>query len=360
MTLAEPAGRPLLVTADELLLDELLRLAAAAGVTPEVAADAVSARRCWATASLVLVGVDLLDPVARSSPVRRAGVSVVSREPDDASVWQRALSIAAESVLLLPAEEGALRDRLADTVDGGGCEAVTVSVVGGNGGAGASTFASALAVVAARRGLRVLLVDGDPLGGGVDLVVGAEDAQGLRWPDLMGTQGRVSAPSLRAALPALGLLSVVSWDRGDPLVMPPETMRAVVSAGQRGNDLVVIDLPRRLDGAGEEALLHSVATLLVVSAEVRAVAAAGRVRDQLITLAAGMQVVVRGPGPTGLDGRLVADTLGLPLAVELRSERGLAEAVDRGFGPCRKMRGALVGACAALLDGFGLSGRAAA
>jgi secretion/DNA translocation related CpaE-like protein len=245
-------------------------------------------------------------------------------------------------------------------VDGGGCDAVTVSVVGGNGGAGASTFACALAVVAARRGQRVLLVDGDPLGGGLDLVVGAEDAEGLRWPDLMGTQGRVSAPSLRSALPALGSLSVVSWDRGDPLVMPPETMRAVVSAGQRGNDLVVIDLPRRLDAAGEEALVRSASTLLVVSAEVRAVAAAARVRDQLATLAAGMLVVVRGPGPTGLDGRLVADTLGLPLAAELRSERGLAEAVDRGFGPCRKLRGALVAACGALLDTFGLFGRAAA
>ncbi|MDQ4084472.1 MAG: hypothetical protein M3165_01510, partial [Actinomycetota bacterium] len=44
--------RPLIVTADETRLDALLRLAAAAGVTPDVAPDPVAARRLWAAASL--------------------------------------------------------------------------------------------------------------------------------------------------------------------------------------------------------------------------------------------------------------------------------------------------------------------
>ena len=39
---------PLFVTADETLLDELLRLAAAAGSTPEVAHDAPAAPACLA------------------------------------------------------------------------------------------------------------------------------------------------------------------------------------------------------------------------------------------------------------------------------------------------------------------------
>src|SRR3712207_8052527 len=46
-------GRPLIVTADASLLDDLLRLAAAAGVEPEVAADAGAARRSWSTATAV-------------------------------------------------------------------------------------------------------------------------------------------------------------------------------------------------------------------------------------------------------------------------------------------------------------------
>ena len=58
-----------------------------------------------------------------------------------------------------------------------------VAVVGGCGGAGASVLAAALAVTAVRHGGRALLVDCDPLGGGLDLVLGAEHVAGLRWPD---------------------------------------------------------------------------------------------------------------------------------------------------------------------------------
>src|SRR5262249_57553694 len=47
-----------------------------------------------------------------------------------------------------------------------------VVVLGGRGGAGASVLAAGLAVTAARAGLQTVLVDADPLGGGVDLAVG--------------------------------------------------------------------------------------------------------------------------------------------------------------------------------------------
>ena len=52
---AVPA-RPLLLTGDPVLLDDLLRLAASAGVETEVAHDVVAARGSWAAAPLVLVG----------------------------------------------------------------------------------------------------------------------------------------------------------------------------------------------------------------------------------------------------------------------------------------------------------------
>ena len=68
---------PLFVTRDETLLDELLRLAAAAGVTPDVAHDGVAALRGWSGASLVLVGADVAEEVARTLPPRRDGVHVV-------------------------------------------------------------------------------------------------------------------------------------------------------------------------------------------------------------------------------------------------------------------------------------------
>ena len=66
-------------------------------------------------------------------------------------------------------------------------------------------------------GLRAVLVDGDPLGGGIDLVLGGEDVPGVRWPDLAGARGRVPPADLAAALPEVDALHVLSWDRSDVL-----------------------------------------------------------------------------------------------------------------------------------------------
>ncbi|MGH3496079.1 MAG: septum site-determining protein Ssd [Nocardioidaceae bacterium] len=345
-----PALHPLLATGDESLLDDLLRLCAAAGVTPDVARDATATRRGWATAGMVLVGGDLSRQLVAAAPARRGNVVLVSRDSDDASVWQKAVTVGAEHVCVLPDAEQWLVDALGACLDGSPTPCVTVSIVGGCGGAGASTLAGALAVTAVDRDRRVLLVDADPLGGGIDMVLGNEDSAGLRWPDLSDTQGRVSAASLREALPSFHSLSVLSWDRGDSLTIPPESMRSVLDAGQRGHDLVVVDVPRRLDAAAEEALTRSTMTVLVVPGEVRAVAAAARTLGRLRLIAQELAVVVRGPGPSGLDGEVVAESLGLPLLACMRPERGLAEALDQGLGPVRRRRGPLVSGCLEILD----------
>ncbi|MDQ4008960.1 MAG: septum site-determining protein, partial [Actinomycetota bacterium] len=336
-----PSARPLIVTADEALLDALLRLTAAAGVTPDVAPDVSASRRCWSAASVVLVTDDVAAATAATTPPRRSGVFMVTAVPDDLAVWRQAVALGAERVLRLPDDEGTLIARLADTVEQGRHSTFTVAVVGGCGGAGASTLAAALAVTAGALGEHVLLLDGDPLGGGLDLVLGSETVPGVRWPDLMGTSGRVSAPSLREALPRVGTLSVLSWDRGDLASIPAPVMREVLDAGRRGHGVVVVDLPRRLDAAGEEALLQADTTYLVVPAEVRAVAAATRVAAQLTAVTTRVEVVVRGPGPTGLDGPLVSDSLELPLAAQMRPERGLSTALDLGDGLWRRRRGPL-------------------
>jgi secretion/DNA translocation related CpaE-like protein len=344
------AARPLFVTSDDALLDALLRLAAAAGVTPDVAPDEVAARRSWSAAPMVLVGEDVAARTAAGSPPRRPGVLVVTRTPGELTVWQQSVTIGAEEVLMLPDDETSLIGRLADTVDDRGRAGFTAAVVGGCGGAGTSTFAAALAVAGSGLGARALLLDGDPLGGGLDLVLGSESVPGVRWPDLMGTSGRVSAPSLREALPRVGTLSVLSWDRGDLTTIPPAVMREVLAAGRRGHDVVVVDLPRRLDPAGEEVLLKADTTYLVVPGEVRAVAAAGRVAAQLGACTPEVQLVVRGPGPSGLDGPLVSESLDLPLAAQMRPERGLDAALDAGDGLWRRRRGPLARTCRVLLE----------
>src|SRR5690242_16768819 len=143
---------PLIVTADETLLEELLRLAAAAGTTPEVAHDVPAALRAWLKAPLVMVGEDLACALARASPSRRDAVFVVLTAPAPDRALQVALSLGAESVADLPRSEGWLVERLTDVVDTAPARGLTVGVIGGSGGSGATTFACALGQVAARVG----------------------------------------------------------------------------------------------------------------------------------------------------------------------------------------------------------------
>ena len=210
---ASAATRPLLVTRDPELRDELLRLCAAAAVTPDVVDDVGLARRDWLVAPCVLVGADCAAEVSALGLPRRAEVSLVSHAPESADLWRDAVAVRADHVVVVPDSEAALVDRLADTVDGGLDQATTIGVIGARGGAGASTVAAALGLTAARGGVRALLVDADALGGSLELVVGCESEPGLRWPDVASTQGRVGAAALRAALPSRDGLAVLSWRR---------------------------------------------------------------------------------------------------------------------------------------------------
>jgi secretion/DNA translocation related CpaE-like protein len=327
----QPLVRPLLVTADPRLLDDLLRLAAAADVELEVAADVVSARRAWSGAPLVLIGSDLAPALALRPPPRREDVVLVGGDLDDAGVWQRAVTLGAAHVVFLPDADEWLVGCLADARDRAGRgTGVLAVVVGGRGGAGASTLAAALGVTAVRRGRRALLVDADPLGGGLDLVLGGEDAAGLRWPDLAGTRGRIAGDSLTGALPSVEGLVVLSWDRSSPLSVDPDALQSVLAAGTRAHDVVLVDLPRSIDPAAQEALTRCDVAWLIVPAEVRAAASAARVAAAVGVFANRVEVVVRGPAPGGLPAQVVADSLDLPLAGAARAEPGLAAALERG------------------------------
>ena len=356
---SSPPSRPLLVVDDPDLLDELLRLAATSGTEVDVASDTVSARRWWRTAPFVVVAAGLVAAGGLHLP-RRSGVALLGESLDDAQVWQHGVAVGAERVVFLPESEEWLTARFADAAEGASGEAAVVAVVGGRGGAGATTLACALAVTAARSGRSALLVDGDPLGGGIDLVFGGEADRGLRWPDLGATRGRVPAAALAQALPQMNGLSVLSWDRGSASGVAPEAMSAVLAAGRRAHDLVVVDLPRAPDDAGRLVLGAAACVLLVVPAEVRAAAAASRVAAAVGLLCADLRVVVRGPAPGRLDAPSLAGALGLPLAGHLRPEPGLEVDLERGEAPARRGRGPLADLCARLLEEVAPPVRAAA
>ncbi|QMU74675.1 septum formation initiator [Streptacidiphilus sp. PB12-B1b] len=342
-----PLEGPLLVTEDAQLTEQLLRICAAVGAVPRLVSGAPPGRQEWAQASLVVVGDDVADRLAGLAP--RAQVLLVGRDLDDVDVWRRAVLVGARQVVFLPDGEPWLRDRIADATEGVGPQALTIAVLGGRGGAGASTLACALAVTAAREGHRTVLVDGDPMGGGLDLLLGGESAAGLRWPDLAGSRGRVNAVELERSLPRLHRLTALSWDRGDVLSIPLEAMRTVLGAARRRGGVVVLDLPRCIDDTAGEALEQADLGLLVVPAELRAMTASGRVASAARMRLSDLRAVVRGPAPSGVTGEEVARGLRLPLAGELLAEPGLATDLERGRPPGARPRGPLGRFCSAFL-----------
>jgi secretion/DNA translocation related CpaE-like protein len=320
------------------LADEVVRLAAAAGCELNRATDPAALREQWSTAPLLLLDAGAAASSAGTGLPRRDGVVVVSAVADP-EVWRCAVAVGAEQVAILPDAESWLIGALADAVESPADPGRVLAVLGGRGGAGASVLAAAVAVAAVSSGRRALLVDCDPLGGGLDLALGAEELGGLRWSGLALGGGRVAAAALHAALPAPRLgdrdgLTVLSCDRDGP---GPDgaAVRTVCGAGRRAGETVVCDVPRYPCEPGTAALECADLAVLVVPAEVRACAAAAVVAARVLRYGVGLQLVVRGPAPGGLTPGDISRVLNLPLLSAMRPQPGLAGALDRGAVPGR-------------------------
>ncbi|MGY1664766.1 septum site-determining protein Ssd [Geodermatophilus sp. SYSU D00696] len=333
-----PSSRPLVVSSDEDLLDDVLRVLAAAGTEPEVATGGPALRRAVRDAGLVLLGADALGlPAVRALP-RRPGVVVVAAGVPAAPVWAAAVELGAERVVVLPDDEAWLAARAADAVRSP-VERGWLAVVGGScGGAGASTLATALALTAAESTDGVLLVDADACGGGLDLLLGAEDADGLRWPALAGLRGRVAGEALLAALPEVGGVTVLAAARDDAAPVSAAALTAVVEAARGCGRPVVVDLPRPTgpaDATAAAVLAEADLAALLVPARLRAVSAArllltGAPEEPAPWGAA--RVVVR-EVPGGLSAAEVAAVTGRPVLAGLAHDRGALARGERGEPP---------------------------
>lgn len=146
---------------------------------------------------------------------------------------------------------------------------VVVGVVGGSGGVGASTFASLVA--AGVRG--ATLIDLDPVGGGIDVLLGVEDVPGARWSGLRVDGGYLDPTLLADGLPRWRGVAVLAAD------VPPPTPAAVAQVIAAGAQLgpVVLDLPRAPSPIRAAALAQCGVCVLVAAAEIRAVVAASAV-----------------------------------------------------------------------------------
>jgi secretion/DNA translocation related CpaE-like protein len=308
---------------------DLDRVAAAAGVRVVHASDASPvSRKSWAAAAAVVLDARAAASCGQWALPRRDHVTVLTVAEPETTTWAAAVDVGAEHVLRLPEQEADLVGALAEAAESSrddGSRGHAVAVIGGCGGAGASLLAVALAHAAAE----ALLVDLDPWGGGLDLLLGGETAPGLRWPDLALQGGRLNWSAVRDALPRHRGVSVLSGTRhGYELDAGP--VQAVVDAGRRGAVSVICDLPRRLTDATQAALNAADLVVVVSRCDVRACAATGALAPVLTSINPNIGLVVRGPSPTGLRSAEVAEIAGLPLLAAIRAQPNLTEQVDRG------------------------------
>ncbi|RYU14579.1 septum site-determining protein Ssd [Nocardioides iriomotensis] len=348
----------LLATRDDALLGDLLRLAAAAGVTLDVAPDPASALRSWSSAALVLVGPDAAAELAPHQPVRHDDVHVVGTGPLPDRVFRDAVAVGARDVVELPAAEPWLVELLGDVADGSSATALTIGVLPGSGGAGASTFAAALGQVAAR-GAPAVLVDLDPWGPGLGRLLGYDEIDGVRWDGLLAAHGRLGSRALRDALPARDGLALLGFGGGFVEQPDDAVVREVLAAAQRSADVLVLDLPRTAVGqdgsVAGTALSRCDAVVLLAHATVSGVASAARVASRLGTGQRVGGVVVR-TSAGAVDPVRVAGALDLPLLADYPTRRRVVEHVDLGLGPVpggRSSRGPLATAARDVLRALG-------
>ena len=346
--------RPLIATDELELLEDVLRLAAAAQLEPDVATSLSATRARWMAAPMVVVGADTASALGSGFVPKRPDVIVATREPAEPHLWQRALELGADKVVVLPDGESWLIDRFACMTDRTGRAAPVACVVGARGGAGASTLAGALAVTATRAGISTHAVDLDPLGPGFDMILGTDVIEGLRWGDLARTKGRVPAGPLSHGMPSSAGVGVLTWSDGPCEELWPGAAGAAIDALRRISELVIVDLPRSFSEAAGEAICRATRVLLVVPRDARSVSAAARVISAPQLDGTDLRLLTRGVAAGGLRADQVSEALGVPLLADYGTDRSLDRDVEAGLPPGHGRRSQLRRASEDILRELGL------
>ena len=342
----------LTLLADPELADNTDRVAAAVGLralriqTPN--------RKSWNSAAAAVIDEDGARRCTRAGMPRRDGVFVLGTSDSSPSIWEAAIEVGAQKLVVVPAQEAELVRYLAEAAEAGSIASRrgrVIAVAAGRGGGGASVFAAALAQSAVDRsavaqsavaqsavdrsavaqsavdrsagtqsaGGGALLVDLDPCGGGIDLLLGTETAPGLRWPELADASGRLSWTAVREGLPRYRDVSVLSCTRTYHEI-EAGAAAAIIGAGRRGGATVVCDMPRSLTTAALCALEVADLVAIVTSCDVRGAAATSAVAGVIRSVNPNVGLVVRGPAPGGLRAVEVADIAAVPLLAAMRPE----------------------------------------
>ena len=338
------------VTADPELLDQALSIMAAAGVEATVVSDPGLLRAGWSSASMVLIGCDQAAAAAALPLPRRAEVYLLAEAQASADAFRWSVALGA-AVVVLPEGASWLSRAVTDLAGRPSGSGRVVAVVGGSGGVGVSTLAAGLAFTAARQARRSLLIDADRLGGGLDLLIGAERVSGWRWSRLAGVRGHLG--ELAGQLPQLDGVEVLAMDRGDQAAdwePSAEELRAVLQSAVSSHPVSVVDLPRADRSLLIEAAARADLLVVVVREDVRGLASGQQLLDEIGPAHGPRGVVVRQSRARLMSAETVAEALGLPLLGTLVDEQALPVAAERGDPPARSSRSPLAQLCRRVLQ----------
>lgn len=313
-----------LVSQDPLLREVVAGICASAGARLQVSG---------AGGAFAGVDVCLLDVQALTDGVgqRPGGCDVVLLgRTGDTGLWDAAALLGGCPVALLPEAESWLADRLAPRcAPGQATPGVVVGVVGAVGGVGASTLACWMAADAAADGALSVLVDADPDSCGVDLLLGLETVEALRWPDLCRASGVLRGEQLLPLLPQHPDRPGMHWlscDRG-ARVRQEAPLTHVLAALRTVAQAVVLDMGRAR--AGQESLAAQCDVVLVAMPRtVRGVLAAHQTTFVLGTESA--EYVLCGVDVADVDESLVREALGRTPLGHLRFDGRVPEAAESG------------------------------
>ena len=322
--------RPLVATDDAELLDDLLRLCAAADVEPRVVTTKWALQASWNRYHLVIVGEDLAAELSDGHVPKRTGVIVASRPTEGSSrAWDLAVHIGADQVAFLPQSEAWLVDRLAavDAKDAG--KALVIGFLGGSGGVGASTLAAATAQLADETVGQTVAIDLDQYGAGLSVLLGDDLVPGLGWPEFAAARGRIRSRGLVASLASCGSVRCVSGEADSLGSIPSGVVGSVMDALTESVDVICVDVPRMPNDSTAEAMCRMDLLVIVVRCTTPSILATRRLMARMSAMEMPSALVAVEPSSAIDEVELEAALACRPFAT-LRHENSVPKLVESG------------------------------
>ncbi|WP_149360412.1 septum site-determining protein Ssd [Lolliginicoccus suaedae] len=300
-------------------------------LAPSSTSEAPSLRKLWESARLVILDDHGARRCREDGLGRRGGIiSVVGRggtAPPSPDAWRDHVALGTEHVFELPDDEHAMMQAISGIRARSGTNpGRTIAVTGACGGAGATVFASALALAHAKE---ALVVDLDSHGCGIDLLLSAENDPGPRWNDIAAITGSIAPEALWSALPSRGATAFLAHQRGaEPAPPSPRALEAILASARDSGRLTVCDMPRAGDESATLALAAADLTVIVVPANLRACAAAQKVMRWARPRSRDIGIIVRGPAPSGLAVTTISQACDARVIATMRPEPRLDSRLD--------------------------------